>query len=97
MEMVLGNYCHNTWLDMANAAGLIPFFAFTGYTIYTLYQLILFIRKKSIETDFKIIAVGIYVAFFLFYTVEPAMDASIHYLTPWVFLNTVIQETIVKK
>lgn len=97
MEMVLGNYCHNTWLDMANAAGLIPFFAFTGYTFYTLYKLILFIQKRYIETELKLIVTGIYAAFFLFFTVEPALDASVHYLTPWVFLNAVIQETSVKE
>lgn len=97
MEMVLGNYCHNTWLDMANAAGLIPFFAFAVYTFYTLYKLILFIQKRYIETELKLIVIGVYAAFFLFFTVEPALDASIHYLTPWVFLNAVIQEILVKE
>ena len=97
MEMVLGNYCHNTWLDMANAAGLIPFFAFTGYTVYTLYNLIVFVRKESIATELKIFAVGVYAAFFLFFSVEPALDASIHYLTPWVFLNAIVHEKLARK
>lgn len=91
MEMVLGSYCHNTWLDMANAAGLIPFFAFTLYTILTLYQLIRFVRKQSFSAETKLIAVGIYVVFLLYFSVEPALDASVHYLTPWIFMNGLLQ------
>lgn len=86
----LKNYCHNTWLDMANAAGLIPFLAFTAYTVYSLIQLIFLLRKRIVTTELKLIATGIYVVFFLFYTVEPAVDASVHFLTPWIFLNGII-------
>lgn len=93
----LHNYCHNTWLDMANAAGLIPFFAFTAYTLYTMYNLILYLKDQTVLSETKLIITGIYVAFFLFFTVEPAFDASIHYLTPWLFTNTLIQEELHKE
>lgn len=97
MEMVLGNYCHNTWLDMANAAGVIPFFAFTAYTLFTLYELVCFLKKQTVSTEVKLVTVGIYIVFFLYFSVEPALDASIHYLTPWIFLNGIVQGINSKK
>ena len=90
MTMVLGNFCHNTWLDMANAGGLIPFFAFTAYTIYSLYELCALMKQKEISTEVKLMTVGIYGVFFLYFSVEPALDASIHYLTPWIFVNSMV-------
>lgn len=90
MTMVLGNFCHNTWLDMANAGGLIPFFAFTAYTVYSLYELCVLIKQKEISTEIKLMIAGIYVVFFLYFSVEPALDASIHYLTPWIFGNSLV-------
>lgn len=97
MDMILGNYCHNTWLDMANAAGLIPFFAFTLYTLYTTYELLCTVKKEWISTEVKLIIVGIYLSFFLYFCVEPALDASIHYLTPWIFLNGMVHAINSKK
>ncbi len=90
-QMELGRaYCHNTWLDMANAGGLIPFFAFAFYTVYTVYQVIRMIIKKEISTELKLVLVGMYAAFFLYLSVEPALDASIHLVTPWIFVNSLI-------
>ena len=97
MDMILGNYCHNTWLDMANAAGLIPFFAFVVYTLYTIYELLCLTKKEWISTEVKLIIVGIYLSFFLYFCVEPALDASIHYLTPWIFLNGMVYAINSKK
>lgn len=96
MDMILGNYCHNTWLDMANAAGVIPFFAFTAYTLFTMYDLVCFVKKQLVSTEIKLTAVGIYAVFFLYFSVEPALDASIHYLTPWIFLNGLIHGYLAK-
>ena len=90
-------YCHNVWLDMANAAGLIPFIAFTVFTVYTLYYLIRFIMKKVIQTETKLVMTGMYVAFFLYYTVEPALDASVHFLTPWMLINGLIHGYLAKE
>lgn len=88
---------HNTWLDMANGTGLIPFFAFAAYTVWTLYELIRFLRKKGVDTEGKLMIAGIYVSFFLYYTVEPALDASIHFMTPWMLINGMVHEMISEK
>lgn len=90
-QMELGReFCHNTWLDMANAGGVLPFFAFAAYTAYTLYEMICFLLKKTISSETKIITMGLYTVFFLYLTVEPALDASIHLVTPWIFLNGLV-------
>ena len=86
----LHNYCHNTWLDMANASGVIPFFAFTAYTVYTAIMLIRFLVKRNVSVETKIVTSGIYLSFFLYMTVESVFDASIHLLTPWIWVNTLI-------
>ena len=97
-KMELGRtYCHNTWLDMANAAGLIPFFAYTAYTVYTVIILLKYLCLKNISTENKIIIGGLYMSFFLYMTVESVFDASIHLLTPWIFLNGVVCGVVSQK
>ena len=90
MELGRVNYAHNTWLDMANRAGLIPFFAFTAYTILTVYEMIRWLMQKEIPTERKIITAGIYLAFFLYYTVERGIEGSMHFMTPWFFMNGMV-------
>lgn len=90
-QMELGRkLAHNAWLDIANAAGLIPFFAFAAYTVLTFWELVCFIRRKEIDTEVKLMIAGLYVAFFLYYTVEPALNASVHFIAPWVLLNGLV-------
>lgn len=83
-------YAHNTWLDMANRAGLIPFFAFTAYTFWTIYEMIVWLTKKEISTKRKLMVAGVYGAFFLYYTVERGIDNSMHFMTPWFFINGMV-------
>lgn len=91
-QMNLGSLgqCHNVWLDMANAAGIIPFLAFVSYTLYSLYNLVRFMRKSDITTEIKLLIMGVYGSFLLYFNVEPALEASIHWITPWLFLNGII-------
>ena len=91
------SHAHNTWLDIANAGGLIPFFSFVAYTAYTVYEQIRLVVKKDVTTETKLIITGIYAAFFLYFSVEPVMEASIHLMTPWIFLNGLVHGCIVKR
>ncbi len=91
-QMELGRiYCHNTWLDMANLSGVIPFFAFAAYTLYTVFYMTKFLIKKNETAEMKIIILGLYLAFFLYMTVESVFDASIHFVTPWIFINGIVR------
>lgn len=90
-------YAHNAWLDMANMAGWIPFFAFTAYTFHVIWELICWLRKKEIPTERKLILAGIFGAFFLYYTVERAFDGSLHFMTPWFFINGLVHGELKKQ
>ena len=83
-------HSHNTWIDIADAAGVIPFFAFAAYTFLTIYELIRWLAKKEISTERKLIVAGIYGAFFLYYTVERGLGGSMHFMTPWFFINGLV-------
>ena len=97
-KSVIGyNYAHNVWLDMAKLTGVIPFTIFTLYTLFTLYEIVRLVMKKNISTDTKLIVAGTYVVFFLYYSVEPAMEANMNYMTPWIFLNGMVHGYISKE
>ena len=40
---------------------------------------------------------GLFAAYLLYLNVEPALDASIHLVTPWIFVNGLIHGLNVKK
>lgn len=90
-------YIHNVWLDMANASGIIPFFAFTAFTIFSIINMIRFLIKKDISSESKVVTAGLYMSYFLFYMIEPALDASIHYITPWMMINGLVQGILTKE
>lgn len=90
-------HAHNAWLDMANMGGVIPFFAFAAYTFITIYELIRWIMRKDISTERKLILAGIYGAFFLYYTVERAFESSMHFMTPWFFINGLVHGELTKE
>lgn len=81
---------HNTWLDMAFMAGLIPFFAFLVYTVFTIYELIRWLFEKEISQERKIVTAGVYGVFFLYFMIERSFVGSVHYMTPWLFVNGLI-------
>lgn len=83
-------HSHNTWIDIADAAGVIPFFAFAAYTFLTIYEMIRWLSQKEISTERKLIVAGIYGAFFLYYTVERGLGGSMHFMTPWFFINGLV-------
>lgn len=83
-------HAHNTWIDIADAAGVIPFFLFAAYTFLTLYELIRWLMKKEISAERKLMVAGLYGIFFLFYTVEIGLGGSMHYMTPWFFVNAMV-------
>lgn len=81
---------HNTWLDMAFVAGLIPFFSFLIYTIFTIFELIQWLIKKEVSEERKVIVAGIYTVFFLYFMIERSFVGSVHYMTPWLFVTGMI-------
>ena len=77
---------HNVWLDMAKDTGIITFSCFLIYTFCTFGQMVKLLSGKS-SAQIKYVFSGIYFAFILYYNVEPALNANIQYMLPWMFLN----------
>ena len=94
MDFLGHPHAHNTWIDIADASGVIPFFLFAAYTALTLYELICWLCKKGISADRKIIVAGFYGIFFLYYTVERGLGGSMHYMTPWFFANAMVHSEL---
>lgn len=80
---------HNVWLDMALDTGILTFGMFTLYTVVSLVQLIRLLRSSAPD-ELKYVMSGIYFAFILYYSVEPALNANIQFLVPWIFNNGLI-------
>ena len=40
---------------------------------------------------------GIFGAFFLYYMVERAFDSSLHFMTPWHFMNGLVHGEVAKR
>lgn len=90
MDFLGHAHAHNTWIDVADAAGVIPFFCFAAYTFVTIYELICWLLKKDITSERKLMVAGLYGIFFLYYTVERGLGGSMHYMTPWFFINAMV-------
>ncbi len=90
MDLAGLGYAHNVWLDLANAAGVIPFVALTGYTILTFFDLFKLLKSAHVLQEIKYMTSGICFALVLYYMIEPALEANILYLIPWIYINGVI-------
>ena len=90
MDLCGLNSCHNVWLDIANASGVIPFALFVVYTIISMMDLFRYVRHTEDSATRKSILIGLYVTFVLYYMVEPALLANYYYLIPWIFVNGII-------
>lgn len=69
-------FVHNVWLDIANTAGLIPFFLIIAYTIFTIVECAKLVISKDVPQEMKYLMTGIFIALHLDYSVEPVLDAN---------------------
>ena len=84
-------HAHNAWLDIADIGGVIPFFAFVIYTVYTVIDFIRLMFYKNIVIETKFIFLGLFIVYFIFFTIEPSLDWNVHFMTPWVFLHGIVR------
>lgn len=90
MDLCGMEHCHNVWLDIANASGLIPFSIIVVYTILTFVDAINLLRNPEIDVKLKYIISGLYFSFTIYYMVEPALMANINFFVPWTYINGII-------
>lgn len=86
MDLAGLGFAHNVWLDVANRSGLIPFVLLVAYTFFTLYNLIKLIRTQTTDHDIIYLLVSSYLSLFLYYMIEPALDANIMYWALWALI-----------
>ena len=86
MDLAGLGFAHNVWLDAANSSGLLPFVLLVAYTLMTFYQLIKLIRTASTDHDVIYLLVSSYLSLFLYYMIEPALNANIMYWAPWALI-----------
>lgn len=91
------DHTHNLWLDIADIGGIIPFVTFAGYTVITAFELVKLILKKSVLTEIKVLFIGLYSAYFLFFTIEPGLNWHVYFVTPWIFLHGLIHGYVKNK
>lgn len=89
MDLLGLMHSHNVWIDLANVAGVIPFTLFICYTVITFMDFLKLLKSPDIPYEIKYIVSGLYVAFFLYYMVETALDASVLNMLPWVYINAI--------
>ena len=83
-------HCHNVWLDIANAAGVIPFFLMVMYTVFSFLDLFKLLKDPRCSSSLKYVLSGLYFAFVLYYMVEPALMANVNFFVPWTYINGLI-------
>ncbi len=91
MDLCGLEHAHNVWLDIANAAGVVPFFILLMYTIVSMVDIVRFLRNTQIGHELKYIVSGLYISLILYYMVEPALMANIRFFIPWPYLNGIIR------
>ena len=91
MELSRWNHTHNVWLDIANRSGLIPFCLIVAYTIATIYNLIKLLIKQTVPQAMKYLLMSSYLSLFLYYMIEPALEANIIYWSVWALICGLIK------
>ena len=84
-------HTHNAWLDIADIGGVIPFFTYVVYTIYTIFDMTRLVSHKGVTVEVKLVFLGLFIVYFVFFTIEPALDWNIHFMTPWLFLHGIVR------
>lgn len=92
MDLAGLNYAHNVWLDMANAAGVIPFVLMLVYTLLGMYDLFFLLRSEKVCQAVKYVISGLWIVMILYYMVEPALESSVQFIVPWTFMNGLIYQ-----
>lgn len=96
MDLVGLNYVHNVWLDIANAAGLLPFILVSLYSILTMVNVVILLFRKGISVEVKLMLTSTYAAMFLYDFVERGLETSVMFWSVGTFISGVISGMIAR-
>lgn len=94
MEVAGLSSTHNVWLNIANTAGLLPFILIVIYTIFTGRNLIKLVRMQNASQEIKYLLISAYISLFLYYMVEPALDANVMYWSVWMLVCGLVKGNV---
>lgn len=89
-------HTHNLWLDMADWGGLLAFVPFLCYTLITALELIQISNQAEIDLDLKLLMIGMYLSYLLFFMVEPGLCEQMDIITQWLFLHGLVHGLVKK-
>lgn len=81
MRHLQSNYGHNIFLDVYDMSGIFPFIILVLFFVSAIYSLIRLIRNRNVGPNIKILLIGVFLALFLQFMIEPILDG-----VPWLFL-----------
>lgn len=90
-------YAHNVWLDMANSGGVLPFILILIYTILSVMGLFKLLQNPDISQEIKYLLVSVYISLFLYFMVEPALDANLMCWVIWMLICGLVKGNLVQK
>lgn len=97
MEVAGLSSAHNVWLNIANTSGVLPFSLIVVYTIFMFWNLVKFVKRQKTAQEIKYLLVSVYISLFLYYMVEPALDANVMYWSVWMLVCGLIKGNIQDK
>ena len=83
-------YVHNTWLDIARDAGILPFIFFLTPTIQSIKSGIKIIKAK--DDNMCLCIITLYVCVSLAYFIEPVLESNIFHIMLYTWLWGVMKE-----
>lgn len=94
---------HNFWLDTYDMVGFIPLIFLVIFTAYNLLNAYKLIKSNHVEKKLKYIVIGLYIAFYLQFMVEPIIEGEQSILAMYLFVcgcisksNNIDKETRLK-
>lgn len=87
MDLVVLEMAHNVWLDIAKAGGLLPFTGLVIYTLLAIYDMVKLLKNANVSSALKYVISSLWAALMLYYMVEPALEATVQFIVPWMYMN----------
>lgn len=84
------NYVHNTWLDIARDAGILPFIFFLLPTIQSIKSGIKLMKEK--DNNMCLCLITLYTGVFLAYFIEPVLESNIFHIMIFAWIWGLMKE-----
>lgn len=84
-------WVHNSWLDIARRSGLIPYISLVLFGLISFSDLWKVWKNKNIDRAIKYWVIAVYLGFFLYNSIEPAIFARFTFWVSYVLMAGVVR------